>query len=324
MCDNRYIFISRDSNSSVYRALGKYLLNTRKGDWKKVKPDSLRFNLMLGDRNKLPYTRLDHHVICFREMKRHCRCKNIDQFQWFPESFIVIPKRPLSLSGTVSQTLEPDSKIDLDGREELLKYGSSNSESQIWIAKSSSGAKGDGIKISNNIQDLLDHIDHQHQSYIIQKYLHNPFLLNHRRKFDIRCWVLLNSNQQVYLFNQGVLRTASESYNVSDLTNITSHLTNHSLQQEKSKNFGVYEEGNEMFYDEFNEYLLKTRGETMEARIIPQIKDIIKSAFSIILQNLDTRGLDYKSFQLFGFDFLLDDTLKVWLLEINGAPACAQ
>jgi len=29
-------------------------------------------------------------------------------------------------------------------------------------------------------------------------------------------------------------------------------------------------------------------------------------------------------FQLFGFDFLIDDTMKVWLVEVNGAPACAQ
>ena len=32
----------------------------------------------------------------------------------------------------------------------------------------------------------------------------------------------------------------------------------------------------------------------------------------------------FHSFQLFGFDFLLDENGKVWLLEINGSPACAQ
>ena len=34
--------------------------------------------------------------------------------------------------------------------------------------------------------------------------------------------------------------------------------------------------------------------------------------------------LGYASFQLFGFDFLLDDQLQVHLIEINGAPACAE
>ena len=33
---------------------------------------------------------------------------------------------------------------------------------------------------------------------------------------------------------------------------------------------------------------------------------------------------DYRSFMLFGFDMLIDDDGKVWLLEVNGAPAVAK
>ena len=35
-------------------------------------------------------------------------------------------------------------------------------------------------------------------------------------------------------------------------------------------------------------------------------------------------GQAYRSFQLFGFDFMLDAAMKVWLIEVNGAPAAAQ
>jgi tubulin--tyrosine ligase len=55
----------------------------------------------------------------------------------------------------------------------------------------------------------------------------------------------------VYLFREGVLRTASEPYN-DDPGHVTAHLTNHSLQKELSDNFGQFEEGNEMFFDEFD------------------------------------------------------------------------
>lgn len=39
---------------------------------------------------------------------------------------------------------------------------------------------------------------------------------------------------------------------------------------------------------------------------------------------ISTRHLPYQSFQLFGFDFMVDEEMKVWLIEVNGAPACAQ
>ena len=46
--------------------------------------------------------------------------------------------------------------------------------------------------------------------------------------------------------------------------------------------------------------------------------------FLIQLQELTTEGLGYHSFQLFGFDFMVDSQFHVWLLEVNGAPASAK
>ena len=40
--------------------------------------------------------------------------------------------------------------------------------------------------------------------------------------------------------------------------------------------------------------------------------------------SITTKHLSYQSFQLFGFDFMVDTSFRVWLIEINGAPACAQ
>ena len=38
---------------------------------------------------------------------------------------------------------------------------------------------------------------------------------------------------------------------------------------------------------------------------------------------LEYRGEAYRPFQLFGFDFLIDTRLRVWLCEINASPAVA-
>lgn len=49
-----------------------------------------------------------------------------------------------------------------------------------------------------------------------------------------------------------------------------------------------------------------------------------RSCLTCIEPAISTKLLSYQSFQLFGFDFMLDESFKVWLIEINGAPACAQ
>lgn len=86
----------------------------------------------------------------------------------------------------------------------------------------------------------------------------------------------MDHQYNIYLYREGVLRTSSEPYNSTDLQDLTSHLTNHCIQKEHSQNYGRYEEGNEMFFDEFRHYLLNVHNIAMETSILPQIKQIIR------------------------------------------------
>ena len=45
---------------------------------------------------------------------------------------------------------------------------------------------GEGIKISPDVLELVNFIDQQTQSFVIQRYIENPLLLEEDRKFDIR------------------------------------------------------------------------------------------------------------------------------------------
>lgn len=341
-----YTFVSRDDNSSVYAEVSKILLSS--GHWRKVKKDNPRFNLMLGERNRLPYGRLGHEpglvqlVNYYRGADKLCRKASLvklikssselrDSSSWFPESYVVYPQ---TLKTPVAPVLDPVSNSPArtqprtDERELFLNSYSSKRESgegEVWIAKSSAGAKGAGILISHDASELLDYIDQQGQVHVIQKYLERPLLLQPGdRKFDIRSWVLVDHQYNIYLYREGVLRTSSERYNSSDLGDLTSHLTNHCIQKEHSHNYGRYEDGNEMFFSQFREYLRSAHGVNLEACILPQIRHIIKSCLSVIEASISTKHLSYQSFQLFGFDFMVDESFRVWLIEINGAPACAQ
>ena len=72
-----------------------------------------------------------------------------------------------------------------------------------WILKPSEGAKGEGIFIVSQLDEIQAHLATQVEraeagdavsSWVVQRYIHNPLLLAAgQRKFDIRCWVLVDS-----------------------------------------------------------------------------------------------------------------------------------
>ena len=64
--------------------------------------------------------------------------------------------------------------------------------------------------------------------------------------------MLLDHDYRIFVYKDGVLRTSSEVYEAHEYDNLTSHITNHSLQEANSVNYGKYEPGNEMFFSEFD------------------------------------------------------------------------
>ncbi|KAM6177631.1 tubulin--tyrosine ligase [Rhynchocyon petersi] len=339
-----YTFVVRDENSSVYAQVSRLLLAT--GHWKRLRKDNPRFNLMLGERNRLPFGRLGYEpglmqlVNYYRGADKLCRKASLvkliktspelsESCTWFPESYVIYPTNlNTPVAPAQNGIYPPMNNSRTDEREFFLaSYNKrkEGGEGNIWIAKSSAGAKGEGILISSEATELLDFIDNQGQVHVIQKYLEHPLLLEPgHRKFDIRSWVLVDHQYNIYLYREGVLRTASEPYDVNNFQDKTCHLTNHCIQKEYSKNYGKYEEGNEMFFEEFNQYLMSALNITLESSILLQIKNIIRSCLLSVEPAISTKHLPYQSFQLFGFDFMVDEELKVWLIEVNGAPACAQ
>ncbi|CAH1261354.1 TTL [Branchiostoma lanceolatum] len=340
-----YTFVNRDESSSVYGTVAELLV--ARGDWRGLPRDSARFHLMLGERNKLPFGRLGHEPglvqlvnyyrgsgsICrktsmVRTVQSYSAAAGSDPFLWMPPSFVVCPSRFLAEDdGKAARGrlgLKPRRKDERSEFRAAAAGGNGRGNDSVWIAKASAGAKGEDILISSDCEALLEFVDRGKQSHVLQKYIEDPLLLTGGRKFDMRMWVLLDHQYSIWLFREGVLRTSSDPYDPDHLQDLTSHLTNHCLQEAHSANYGKYEEGNEMFFQEFNRFLEDKHGTTLESAVLPQVRTIIRNCLEAIRENISTAGLDYCSFQLFGFDFMLDRQLKVWLIEVNGAPACAR
>lgn len=57
-------------------------------------------------------------------------------------------------------------------------------------------------------------------------------MLFNKRKFDIRCYMLLtsvNSNLKAYWYRDGYVRTSSKEYTIKNLDNKLVHLTNDAI-----------------------------------------------------------------------------------------------
>ena len=152
---------------------------------------------------------------------------------------------------------------------------------------------------------------------IVQKYLDKP-LLYQKRKFDIRCFVLLDSNLNVYFCREGHLKGCSEFYNL-DNTDKFIHITNYSFQK-NSSNFERFEIGNEISYSDFKKFM-KKEGIPLEKfdQMINHMKFLIQISLKAVSKKL-TKVSPVLCFEIFGYDFIVDNEFRPWILEINDNP----
>jgi len=196
----------------------------------------------------------------------------------------------------------------------------------IWIIKPGENTnRGRGITIIRSIcgldKILID--TNKRHTYIVQKYIERPLLFN-KRKFDIRCYGLLtaiNNNVKGYFCNEGYLRTASKDYSLKCIGSKIVHLTNEAVQMNYEE-FGKFEPGNKVTYYDFQKYLDITYPENkinFFSDILLQIKRLVTDSFRATHGKLDPAGRQY-TFELFGYDFMIDNAFHVYLIEVNTNP----
>lgn len=182
-------------------------------------------------------------------------------------------------------------------------------------------SRGRGIILFKNLIEILDHINNKETQWIAQKYIENQLIVK-KRKFDIRQWVLVESWNPltVWVYAEPYIRFPCNDYTDDELTDVNTHLTNNSIGKGKKSDKATFDiEGNMWSAEELQEYLLEDQGWDIYEE---KIKEAMQNAVIHSLESVqDMFECKQGCFELFGYDFMIDDDFNVWLIEINSSPA---
>lgn len=258
------------------------------------------------------YQKLNHFPGSFQIGRKDRLWRNLSKMQarfgkrefgFFPRSFI----------------LPQDIKL-------LRKAWEDGGSKQKWIVKPPASARGIGIQVIHKWSQMP-----RKRPLLVQKYLHKPYVIS-GNKFDLRIYVYVTSYDplRIYIFNDGLVRFASCKYSPSmkTLSNKFMHLTNYSINKKNSE----YQSNSDDKACQGHKWALKALWQYLGSQgvnttlIWEKIKDMViktiiaSDPYVNSLLKMHVRS-PYSCHELFGFDIMLDENLKPWVLEVNISPS---
>ncbi|XP_019907512.2 probable tubulin polyglutamylase TTLL9 isoform X2 [Esox lucius] len=224
--------------------------------------------------------------------------------------------------------IEVKETFELPSEYHLFVEEFKRSPGSTWIMKPVARSQGKGIFLFRKLKDITDwkkdgsrseeqRDETQVESYVAQRYIENPYLIS-GRKFDLRVYVLVTSYipLRTWLYRDGFARFSSTRFSLNSIDDHYVHLTNVAVQ--KTAPDYDPEKGCKWQMQQLRRYLTARHGtKTVEALF----KDI-DNIFVRSLQSVQKVIINDKHcFELYGYDILLDQDLKPWLIEVNASPS---
>eukprot|EP01027_Heterolobosea_sp_BB2_P015683 GEZU01022446.1.p1 GENE.GEZU01022446.1~~GEZU01022446.1.p1 ORF type:complete len:521 (+),score=144.48 GEZU01022446.1:71-1633(+) len=246
----------------------------------------------------------------------------------------------------------PESFILPDEADKLAQFIKNDKSTSLLIAKPPASSCGRNITIHHATLENIPKITMKkyqkadpnapeepadkstfkgHVQRVVSKYIDNPLLIN-GTKFDLRLYVAMTSHDPIrlYLFHDGLTRLATQPYaGKKDLDNVMCHLTNFSINK-RAQNFvwntdeNVDNHGNKWSIKALRRYFAENKIDDTQLwadihdiiiKTILSVEHIIHQRYSILSAHRNA------CFELFGFDVLIDENMKPWLIEVNLLPS---
>jgi len=210
----------------------------------------------------------------------------------------------------------------------LLQEEYKKNPKSIWIMKPVGKSQGKGIFLFNKLSQISQwkkppprHSEGETtvESYIAQKYIDNPYLIG-GKKFDIRLYALVVSYSPliVYIHRIGFCRFSNHPYSLAkeDISNMFIHATNVAIQKTSPEYNG--DKGCKWQLRNLRMYMASKHGVEAADQLFTNIEAlVVRSLMSVQKVMIH----DKHCFEMYGYDILVDDQLKPWLLEVNASPS---
>lgn len=183
--------------------------------------------------------------------------------------------------------------------------------SKIYILKPENSLGRLGVQVIKSYLELLQWVeDHlKYKSWIIQEYITNC-LLYQKKKFHLRIYPIIVRNKRslkVFIYQKGFMYTSKNAYDIDNCQYPDIGLSGENSPQQVK-----------VFPEDFLSYYNQAKKKYQQ--IIPQIDHIIAQTIEVCQDKFacpNQQAKNFECFKLLGYDLLIDDQFKVWLLEIN-------
>ncbi|MGH0170285.1 UNVERIFIED_CONTAM: hypothetical protein FKN15_059004 [Acipenser sinensis] len=196
--------------------------------------------------------------------------------------------------------------------------------SSTWIMKPCGKAQGKGIFLINKLSQIKKWSRDSRTStflaassgkeaYVISLYIDNPLLIG-GKKFDLRLYVLVTTYRPLkcYMYKLGFCRFCTVKYtpSTSELDNMFVHLTNVAIQKHGNDYNHIH--GGKWTVSNLRLYLESTRGKEVTNKLFDEMHWIIVQSLKAAASVMNN---DKHCFECYGYDIIIDDKLKPWLIE---------
>ncbi|CAE7223178.1 TTLL3B [Symbiodinium natans] len=193
----------------------------------------------------------------------------------------------------------------------------------VWILKPANSLRGHGIIVENDLDRIFQQARNKTCTYVCQKYIENPLLIG-ARKHDIRQWVLVTSLNPltIYFYSECYIRIAANEYTLDDFADRFTHLT-HTIIMKHHPNYNPDDEDwrCQWTQERYRRLLHESSGrDVWTEKVRPAMQQVVIASLQSVAEVLSRPQNSSCSFQLFGYDFMVDADYNVWLLEVNDIP----